>query len=209
MKMSILLLPFDTETSSMPDWKNPSEGPNQPHIVSLAAALVDSDTREVIEQLDVIVKPDGWEITQETIEIHGITMERAMDEGVPEADVLELFTRMWLKCQLRTAFNTTFDNRIIRIAQKRYFPDSEQHVEWMRSWKEDKKLYYCTMMASKKIMGGKQPTLAEAYEFFMGKKLENAHQASADMMACLDVYFAIQDRQSNASNSEIPAAETA
>jgi DNA polymerase-3 subunit epsilon len=207
--MRALLLPFDTETSSMPDWKTPSEGEHQPHIVQLASTLVDAETREIVEKMDVIVRPDGWEITQETIDKHGITMERAMDEGIPEADALEMFIQMWRKCQLRIAFNTTFDNRIIRIAQKRYFPDTPEHVEMMRSWKEDKHLYYCAMMASKKIMGGKQPKLAEAYEFFTGKKLENAHQASADTQACLDVYFAIQDRQNTASNSEMPAAEIA
>jgi DNA polymerase-3 subunit epsilon len=39
-------LAFDTETTGIPDWKMPSESEYQPHLVQLAAILVDADTRE-------------------------------------------------------------------------------------------------------------------------------------------------------------------
>ncbi len=192
----MIILGFDTETSDMPIWGMPSEDPDQPHIVQLAAVLADSSTREVIEKMDVIVRPDGWDIKQETIDKHGITMERAMAEGIPEAQALDAFNQMWLKCQLRTAFNTTFDNRIIRIAQMRYFnTEHAHHAEWIRSWHEDKELYYCAMYGAKKAMGVKKlPTLGEAYQHFTGKPLENAHQAMADTMACMEIYFAINGK---------------
>jgi DNA polymerase-3 subunit epsilon len=188
----MIIMPFDPETSGIPNWKIPSESSSQPHIVSLAAALVDSVTGEVMEKMDVIVMPTDWTIDKETIDVHGITMERAMDEGIPEEHALDMFMQMWRKCQKRIAFNATFDNRIIRIAQKRFFSDSAEHVEWMRSWQEDKAQYYCVMQAAKKAMGAsKLPTLGEAYSHFMHKPLENAHQAMADTLACLEIYFAI------------------
>lgn len=208
------ILPFDSETNALPDWNMPSESPHQPHLVSLAAALVDSVTGDVLEKMDVIVKPEGWEITQETIDIHGITMERAMDEGISEADALDRLIDMWCKCDLRTAFNATFDNRIIRIAQKRYFsPDNSVQMEWMRSWNDDKELYYCTMQGAKKAMGLKKPPkLGEAYQHFFGKPLVNAHQAMADTMACMEIYFAINGKgllNEPAATSATPAATTA
>lgn len=182
---------FDTETTGIPDFKAPSESEHQPHIVQLAALLVDLDTRQIVQMMDVIVWPGGWTITQETIDIHGITQEMALEVGVSEKLAVEMFLQLWKHCP-RMAYNTTFDNRIIRIALKRYFDESvinawhegAQGVEWQ-----------CQMIAARKIMGGKQPTLAEAYKHFTGNELEHAHSAIADTKACMDVYFAIKNAQ--------------
>lgn len=38
----------------------------------------------------------------------------------------------------------------------------------------------------------KSPNLAEAYEFFTGKKLEGAHNAAVDLAACKAVYYGIK-----------------
>lgn len=196
----MILMPFDTETNAIPDWKQPSDSPQQPHIVTVAALLVDGETREELDSLDLIVRPDGWEITQETIDIHGITMERAMDEGIPEKEALDAVMELWSRADLRIAHNTTFDNRIIRCAQKRFFPDDcPDHDEIMRAWKEDKALYYCTMIHARKVMGGKQPTLAEAYKHFTGNELQNAHTAMADARACAAVYWGIMDQRGEAA----------
>jgi DNA polymerase-3 subunit epsilon len=54
---------YDTETTGLPLFKEPSEHPDQPHIVQLAGCLVDLDTRKTIASMDVIVKPDGWTIS--------------------------------------------------------------------------------------------------------------------------------------------------
>jgi hypothetical protein len=86
-----LILGFDAETNGIPIWKEPSDSENQPHIVQLAAILVDEDTREEVDSMDVIVKPDGWEISQEMTDIHGISMEQAMDVGIPEPEALQMY----------------------------------------------------------------------------------------------------------------------
>lgn len=184
-----LLLPFDAETTGLIEYKKPSGSDFQPHIVQLAAALIDEDTRELQQSMNVIVKPDGWGISQEVIDIHGITYEQAMDVGIPEKMALEMFLELWAKCRQRIAFNTTYDNRIIRIAIKRYldeqtadrFHEGSHGTEW-----------YCTMIHARKVMGGKQPKLEEACKYF-DIELQNAHQAWADMQACMDVYWGIQD----------------
>lgn len=181
------LLPFDTETSGMPLWKEPSDSENQPHIVQIAGLLVDSETHEIEEQMDVIVRPDGWVIPEEMAEIHGISQERAMDEGIPEEEALDMFMALHDKCSLRIAHNTTFDNRIVRIALKRFRPDLVSDEEW-----KDRSRYYCTLMAARKIMGGSSGhTLAEALKHFTGETLENAHSAYADAEACWKIYKAI------------------
>lgn len=182
-----LVLGYDTETTGLPDWKTPSGGDNQPHIVQLAAVLVDRDSRKDIASIDLIIKPDGWEIPEETIAVHGITNELAQKVGIPEKEVLEMFLGLAGKADRLVAYNRTFDKRIIRIATKRYSSD-----EVIESWHENKEIHDCSMLSARKIMGGKNPKLEEAYKFFTGNELENAHNAMADTQACMEVYWGIK-----------------
>lgn len=188
---------FDTETTGLPQFNEPSEGENQPHIVQLAANLVDLDSRKVIQSMDVIVKPEGWEIPAEVAEIHGITTEYALQVGIPEKQAVEMFLALWAG-RLRVAHNTTFDNRIIRIATKRYC--SEEVID---AWQAGE--YQCTGALTKPIMqmlpknkfGYKMPKLKEAYLHFIGQELQDAHSAMADTNACMSVFFAAKDYLEN------------
>ena len=184
-----LILPFDTETTGLPDWKTPSGGENQPHLVQIAAIMVDEVTRKPIQSIDLIIKPDGWVIPEEVSAIHGITTEMAMDVGVPEIDAMVAFIALWKASDRRVAFNRTFDQRIIRIAAKRYF--EEDVVE---KWAE-KDDFDCAMMMAKKAMGVKSVKLADAYKHFTGKDIIDAHSAMADTDACLAVYWGAKDSE--------------
>ena len=190
-----IVLPYDSETTGLPLWKEPSEHPDQPHLVQLAALLVSADTREIKDTMDIIVKPNGWVIPAEVTAIHGISTERAMDEGIPEEEALVMFLDMHKKATLRIGHNQSFDARIIRIAMKRYgYPDDDNDA-----WKEAPA--ECTGLLAKPIMqmlpknrwGYKMPKLVEAYRHFIGEDLEDAHSALADTAACNAVYWAIQD----------------
>lgn len=186
---------FDTETTGLPDWKNPSDGPSQPHLVQLGAIRADVTTEVHLETLDVIIKPDGWIIPDEVAEIHGITTERAMDEGIPEDEAIDTFLAM-RGDHLRVAHNRTFDQRILRIALMRYRSD-EEVIAWAE--KDD---FDCTMLMAKPIMelpprgrwGWRNPTLAAALKHFTGEELEDAHTAMADTQACLKIWFAMTNQ---------------
>lgn len=193
---------YDTETTGLPHFKEPSEHPDQPHIVQLAAALVDLDTRETIASLDVVVRPDGWTIPDDVAAVHGITTEHAAAVGVPESLALSLFLELWGR-RPRIAHNEQFDARIIRIAQHRA-GELEPDLD---AWKAGAAQCTARMATpivkcpptAKMIAAGrhhyKTANLGEAVQFFMGKPLENAHSAMADVKGCMDVYFAIQDMQ--------------
>lgn len=184
---------FDTETTGLPAWNIPSEDPAQPHIVQLGVILLDDETQEEKAVIDTIIKPDGWVIPAEVTAIHGITTERAMDEGIPEKQAVEMFLDLWRQSKLRVAHNVTFDDRIIRIALKRFFTD-----ELADAFRVSPKA--CTGLLAKPIMkmepknryGYKMPKLSEAYKHFTGRDLEDAHTAIADVRACRDVYLALQ-----------------
>jgi DNA polymerase-3 subunit epsilon len=188
------VLAFDTETTGLPDWKNPSDSHHQPHLVQLAAILADEDTGKIISSMDVIIKPNGWEIPQVVTDIHGITTEFATEVGVAEEDALSMLFQMVGKAK-RLAHNKTFDQRIIRIGAKRYLNEAVQE-QWAR-----KDNFECTVQMAKPIMemqpkgryGFKSPKLSEAYLYFFGKELVDAHSAMADAKACLDIYLAMKE----------------
>ena len=208
-----LIIFKDTETTGLPDWKTPSGGENQPHLVQLGAILVDEETREVKEELDVIIKPDGWtwddsaESEDKAFEAHQITMEKAMDEGISEKEAVQRYIKMWGQSILRICHNSTFDNRIIRIALLRYFT---------RALAEAYKTapYFCTMVKGKVITKipapanarrygpYKSPKLIELYKFLFNEEFEDQHNAMADTKACMRCYFGMLDH----SKAEVESA---
>lgn len=179
---------YDTETTGIPDWKTPSDDPAQPHLVQLAAVLCDADTCEIIQSIDLIIKPDGWIIPEEVTAIHGISTEKAFEVGVSEKFAVEALLQIRAGAD-RVAYNKTFDQQIIRIAMMRYFDEATTEA-WAA--KED---HHCAMRMAQKAIGGKQVKLEVAYEHFTGNVLEKAHTAMADTLACMKVYFAALDAE--------------
>ena len=203
---------YDTETTGLPLFKEPSEHPGQPHIVQIAALLVDLDTRQTISSMDVVIRPNGWTIPDEVAAVHGITTERAEAVGIEEVTALDMFMALWAgPGRLRIAHNEQFDARILRIALKRFHDQPGEVLPISDTWKEGQA--NCTAKlatpicqippTAKMVKAGfnkfKTANLSEAYKHFTGRELENAHSAMADVMACRDVYFAIQDLKGEAA----------
>jgi DNA polymerase-3 subunit epsilon len=199
-------LVFDTETTGLPLFDQPSSDPRQPHIAQLAALLVDLDTYEVRASLDLIVRPDGWEIPSEVAAIHGITTMHAMDVGVPESLAVQALIELWRRAGVRIGHNEQFDARILRIALHRF---EHVHPDLWRDGEAE-----CTQRLSTPIlklpptekmraagrMHYKSPNLREAYRHFTGEDLAGAHSAMVDAQACLRV-----DRGIRALNGELVA----
>lgn len=190
---------YDTETTGEPDWNQPSELPHQPHIVEIAALLVDQDGNE-LGRMDAIVRPDGWTIPPEAVEIHGIDDSKALAEGIEEREAINQFLYIRESADLHVAHNEAFDARIIRIGLKRYGFSEEM----VNAWRARNK--FCTMHRSTKICelpltdvqraagrkkGFKTPALEEAFEFFTGRPPEQQHRALADVFSCHAVYRGI------------------
>lgn len=180
------LLFYDTETTGFPLCKKPSDHEDQPHLVQLAAIVVNAKTREVTQSIDLIIKPDGWEIPKKVVKIHGITTQHAMSVGMEEDFAVLSLIALW-NVRKRIAYNESFDAHIIKIAIMRT-NCSRVRQRWINSESE------CSMWLAKKAMGlSKKPSLSKAYEYYTGNKLENAHSAMSDTLACKDVYFGALD----------------
>ncbi|MBI5255397.1 MAG: 3'-5' exonuclease [Burkholderiales bacterium] len=211
---------YDTETTGLPLFSEPSEDPRQPHIVQLAACLIDIDTRTMIAGMDVIVRPDGWTIPDEVAQIHGITTEKAIDLGVGENVALSLFLDLWGSAAFRVGHNESFD---ARIAMKRHLPyamSDEQANALADTWKAGSAectarlaTPICALPPTEKMKAArrfhsKTPNLQEAFRHFFGREFEDSHSANADVQACIAVYFAIKDQMA-AQQAEQPAQAAA
>lgn len=196
----MIALFYDTETTGLPLFSEPSEDPRQPHMVQLAACLVDTETRQTIASLNVIIRPDGWEIPDAVAAIHGITTERALEVGVPESLAVGMFMELY-NDRLRIAHNEAFDARILRIALIRHEADDSIADDWKAGKAECTQALATPILklppTPKMVAAGrrhhKSANLGEAYKHFTGTELAGAHNAMVDVQACMAVYFAIKD----------------
>ena len=199
--MSLLCF-FDTETTSLPIWKEPSDHPSQPHLVELAAVLVDTESREEVDAYTRLVRPDGWTIPAETAAVHGIMTERALAEGDPEDDVIERFLAMADEANGLAAFNIDFDLRIMRIAMLRFGMTKSLCDAWQARQRPlclmRASTPFCKLPPTDKMMaagrrGFKNPKLAEACEALLGEKVEGVHAALVDVRATVRIWCKLQD----------------
>lgn len=202
LKKAQRIFVYDTETTGFPIWQEKSDHPNQPHLVDLCGILYSADG-EIIEVMESLVKPDGWTISDEVSKIHGITNDYAVINGQDERQVLALFGRLHKQADIRVAHNIQFDDRIMRIAIKRFF--GEEPANRFRE-----KSTFCTANAAKplcqipptaKMLASrfknqfKTPNLTEALKHFTGEDLDGAHRAKVDTIGCAKVLFAILKTQ--------------
>lgn len=191
-----MILAFDTETTDLPLWRSPSSDPGQPHIVQLAALLQSGPDAEAAS-MNVIIRPDGYDtMPAEAFKTHGISYERAMDEGIPCADAIDQFNALLEQAETLVAHNIDFDSRLMRIAYLRAekTPSRENLPK------------FCTMAASLRIVNlpptakmlaagfnkPKPPQLKECIAHFFGEELDGAHDALVDVRACARLYWHLQ-----------------
>lgn len=184
--MNILFL--DTETTGLPIWKEPSDHPDQPYVVDIAADLIADDLSKT-ESFDAIIN-NGIEIPAEMTAIHGISTADALADGIMPDQALNHFFDMVRRADLIVGHNISFDIRMMRIMAARV------HGE-----KWDNPLpTFCTMRKSTnhcKILSSKPrhpedwkwPNLGEAVQHFFNEEHSNAHRARPDCDAARRIYF--------------------
>lgn len=201
MSQRNLILFYNTLPTALPHFKLPSADPSQPHLVQVAALLVDLRSRQVIEELDLAIRPDGWEIPQELVSARGAALlRRSTQEGVAEREALSQLLALWSvePHLVRVAHGEPLHARLVRIALMRHF-DVPEADEWKAGEGE------CTAMLAKPFAqvpatdkmrqagrgGFKQPSAREAFRHFFGRELD-VGGAIVDARACMAVWFAIK-----------------
>lgn len=177
---------FDTETTGLPKtWKAPvTDVENWPRLVQIAWLLYDREGREVSAG-DFIVRPEGFTIPQESAQIHGITTERALAEGLSVCEVLQKFQDVASQAEALVAHNMSFDEKIVG-------------AEFLRMGATNSlegKEKICTMLSSVTLCniegqyGPKWPKLSELHEELFGEGFAEAHNASVDIRATAKCFW--------------------
>jgi DNA polymerase III subunit epsilon len=177
---------FDTETTGLPkSWKAPvTDLNNWPRMVQLAWLLYDEDGRKISGD-DHIIKPEGFTIPLDSSRIHGISTERAMDEGKPLLAVLQEFAELIEEARYLVAHNISFDEKIVG-------------AEFLRNNMEDavaKRAKICTMQSGTEFCkligpyGYKWPKLSELHYALFASHFEDAHNAAIDINATAKCFW--------------------
>ncbi|TXF84725.1 3'-5' exonuclease [Neolewinella aurantiaca] len=184
---------FDTETTGLPkDWKAPSSATNNwPRMVQIAWVLAD-DEGTILETYSAIIRPEGFTIPRAASDIHRVTQERALEEGLPLEEVLAAFTATSAKAKQLVAHNMAFDEMILGC-------------EFYRSTGKDplkRKPKACTMKNDDIIEWAaippfrygsyKWPTLEQLHRKLFKAGVPDAHDALVDVEATVRCYFGLR-----------------
>ena len=171
---------FDTETTGLPrNWKAPvTDLNNWPRMIQIAWILCDKSGNR-IESSDFIIKPESFEIPRDASKVHGISTERAINEGEDLVKVLTKFNKLVARSDFIVAHNISFDEKILgaELLRKKIQSDF------------NRKRKLCTMQSSTDYFklsgpyGYKLPKLSELHIKLFGEDFDEAHDASVDINA--------------------------
>ncbi len=181
------VLIFDTETTGIPLFKDPSDDPRQPHIVEIACELWIGG--ELVDGMHNIVNP-GVPIPDEVAEIHGITTEIAIERGIAKADMVQAFMPLVERAEFIVGHNVSFDVRMMRIDATRVTGEKwDKPVPTFCTMRSSTNLCQILSASPRHAKHWKWPTLGEAVQHFFGEELPDAHSAKADCEASRRVFF--------------------
>jgi DNA polymerase-3 subunit epsilon len=169
---------FDTETTGLPNnWNAPvTDLRNWPRLVQLAYLLYDKNGN-MLEEGNHIIKPDGFIIPIDASRIHGITTERANQDGKSILTTLQGFHKLITQSDYLVAHNMKFDEKIVG-------------AEFLRNNMQNSVLLknrICTMESTTDFCaiagnyGYKWPKLTELHYKLFNSNFDGAHDASVDI----------------------------
>ncbi len=185
-----MYLIFDTETTGLPQNYNAplTDFENWPRLVQIAWQLHDMRGNLLVAR-NLIVKPDGFTIPYNSVQIHGISTERAMEEGLDIKEVLSMLKDDIAKAEHGIGHNIEFDYNIVGSEYLRAGLDNP--LEELSDI--DTKLEGTNFCAIPGGRGGqfKWPTLTELHQKLFGKGFDDAHDAAYDVDATARCFFGL------------------
>ncbi|MBC7861797.1 MAG: PHP domain-containing protein, partial [Bacteroidia bacterium] len=189
-----MFLIFDTETTGLPrDYNAPvTDLDNWPRCVQVAWQLHD-ESGKLISHNSIIIRPDGYTIPFKAVEIHGISTERALQEGADLKESLLEFAEALQHTKYLCGHNIEFDINIIGAEFIRSGMSDLFAGKAILDTKSDSTTEFCAIPGGK---GGKfkWPTLTELYTKLFNQSFEEAHNAAFDVNATARCFFEVVKR---------------
>ncbi len=190
-----MYLIFDTETTGLPrDYNAPvTDLDNWPRVVQLSWQLHAANGK-LLSQHDYIIQPEGFTIPFNAEKVHGISTQRALDEGLPLAEVLTTFGNDLARANVVVGHNVDFDINITAAefirAGLSQSGDDNPVLQSPKIDTKDASTDFC------KIPGGrggryKWPTLSELHEKLFGARFDGAHNSAYDVDATARCFFGL------------------
>lgn len=182
---------IDTETTGLPinQVAPPTDLVNwHCRLVSIGYILSEDET--ILEQGYFLIKPNGFIIPQEAIQIHGITTSDAILKGVELREVLVRIKRILSDFDpILVGHNIEFD---VNVIDSEFFRINKTCPLNLRQ-------RFCTMLtASKycKLNREKYPKLKDLYFSLYGEYFENQHNSFADIDATFKCFWMLKNAKS-------------
>jgi DNA polymerase III subunit alpha len=177
-----MFLIFDTETTGLPrNWNAPlTDLDNWPRLVQLAWQAHDKEGK-LLEVESHIIRPEGFEIPFNAEKVHGISTAKALAEGIPLKEVLGKFKATLDRSTHIVGHNIGFDINIMAVEYIRVYGQNILENKPFICTKEEG-TDFCALPGGK---GGKfkWPSLSELHRKLFNEGFEEAHNASADVVA--------------------------
>jgi len=180
---------FDTETTGLPkDYNASSEDvDNWPRLVQLGWLMVDDDEK-IVSQGNYIVKPEGFEIPKESSDVHGITNEKANEQGCDLKSLLKIFANEIIKADIIVGHNINFDIKVMDAEFIRNkIPVRLKNVDFFCTMQESTN--FCKLANKNGFSSYKWPNLQELHTKLFGVGFEDAHDAMIDILATKKCYY--------------------
>jgi DNA polymerase III epsilon subunit-like protein len=197
--MKVLI--FDTETTGLPTERNASimDVNKWPHIIQLSYILYDSETQELLEIKDDLIKiPLDVEITPGSEAIHHISRVLCQANGIEISSAINCFHKALTEADLIVGHNISFDKRMIMVECNRLKKYQQFTINGIR------KQEWCTMKKGSDLCKievtsptgesyYKYPTLSELHFKLFDALPKGTHNALADILICLRCYIKMSD----------------
>lgn len=193
------ILFFDTETSDFIKKDLSANDPNQAWTVQIGAILATKENE--IAKMNTIIKANGRSMNYYAQQVHGISPEKADEEGIEELEAAEQFGLLLRQADLVVCHNYDFDWKYAYQLMERNIDNLSDEA---RSAFYLDLPGYCTMKDKKivtfcglknKAGRPKWPKLIELHEILFDETFDGAHDAFADITATARCFFELVDRK--------------
>lgn len=191
-----MFLVFDTETTGLPP-KNGRYNENPKNyikwkdcrIVQMSWLLCEQNGK-VLKEKDYIIRPDNFIIPEVATNIHGISTEKALQEGIKLKTVINDFLTDLSDCNTLVAHNINFDYDV--VLSEIYRMKDLYEIKNTEFYNIEKYLQinkYCTMLSGCEN-GARWPKLSALYERYFNYLPDIVlHNSLNDTILCKDIYL--------------------